>query len=142
VIYTGGTIGMVNSTEHGYMPLPNYLEKTLASVARFHDPHDPQGLQHRSRSNSEDNISDLLKASVLSKNSTADGVAESAAFTPGSPRQRMNAVNMISYNGPNVGDKVSLQLPSLITPVSLYGKRIRFVSLFRDLNINLECADN
>ncbi|CAM0136054.1 hypothetical protein VKS41_005562 [Umbelopsis sp. WA50703] len=126
VIYTGGTIGMVNSTEHGYMPLPNYLEKTLASVARFHDPHDPQGLQHRSRSNSEDNISDLLKASVLSKNSTADGVAESAAFTPGSPRQRMNAVNMISYNGPNVGDKVSLQLPSLITPVSLYGKRIRY----------------
>lgn len=133
---------MVNSTEHGYMPLPNYLEKTLASVARFHDPHDPQGLQHRSRNNSEDNLSEILKASVLSKNSTTDNAPESAAFSSKSPRQRMNAVNMISYNGPNIGDKVSLQLPSLITPVSLYGKRIRYISIQSTIEGNFEHINN
>lgn len=133
---------MVNSMEHGYMPLPNYLEKTLASVARFHDPHDPQGLQHRSRNNSEDNLADILKASNLSKNSTTDGVPESTAFTSKTPRQRMNAVNMISYNGPNIGDKVSLQLPSLITPVSLYGKRIRYVSVYSTLEHHFRYTKN
>lgn len=118
---------MMNNAEHGYMPLPNYLAKTLASVARFHDPHDPQGLQYRSRSNSAENLADVLKASALSSSKSADSIPDGVSSTPGSPRQKMNTVNMISYAGPAVNQKLSLQLPSLITPVSLYGKRIRFV---------------
>lgn len=37
LIYTGGTIGMQNTPQHGYLPVHNYLEKTLESSNRFHD---------------------------------------------------------------------------------------------------------
>ncbi|KAJ3080212.1 hypothetical protein HK102_003213 [Quaeritorhiza haematococci] len=38
IIYTGGTIGMKNTPQHGYTPCPGYLSRTLASMVRFHDP--------------------------------------------------------------------------------------------------------
>ncbi|KAI8582726.1 hypothetical protein K450DRAFT_226616 [Umbelopsis ramanniana AG] len=130
VIYTGGTIGMVNNLEHGYMPLPNYLAKTLASVARFHDPVDPQGLQYRSRSNSTDNLAEELRSTVLSSAKSpaalSEPILESGSASPTFPRPKVNTVNMIKPSGPNANQKVSVQLPSLITPVSLYGKRIRY----------------
>lgn len=116
---------MVNNAEHGYMPLPNYLAKTLASVARFHDPHDPQGQQYRSRSNSAENLADVLKSSVLSNSKSTEFFPDGTSTSPSSPRQKMNTVNMIPQEGPTANQKLSLQLPSLITPVSLYGKRIR-----------------
>jgi 60kDa lysophospholipase len=120
---------MVNNLEHGYMPLPNYLAKTLASVARFHDPVDPQGLQYRSRSNSTDNIAEELRSSVISPAkslaTSSEPISESGSASPTFPRPKVNTVNMINPSGPNANQKVSVQLPSLITPVSLYGKRIR-----------------
>jgi lysophospholipase len=38
IIYTGGTIGMKNTPEHGYLPIPGFLSRTLASMNRFHNP--------------------------------------------------------------------------------------------------------
>ncbi|KNE61692.1 L-asparaginase, type I [Allomyces macrogynus ATCC 38327] len=38
IIYTGGTIGMKNTLEHGYVPAPHFLTTFLGSMARFHDP--------------------------------------------------------------------------------------------------------
>ncbi|CAI2171130.1 13868_t:CDS:10 [Funneliformis geosporum] len=37
VFYTGGTIGMKNTNNHGYVPVPNYLTDNLAGMSRFHD---------------------------------------------------------------------------------------------------------
>ncbi|KAJ1509434.1 hypothetical protein HMI55_007381, partial [Coelomomyces lativittatus] len=36
IIYTGGTIGMHHTKEHGYVPLPNYLYQLLSTNYRFH----------------------------------------------------------------------------------------------------------
>ncbi len=38
IIYTGGTIGMKNTQNAGYVPLPGYLCKILSVMRRFHDP--------------------------------------------------------------------------------------------------------
>ncbi|OMJ21048.1 hypothetical protein AYI69_g5983, partial [Smittium culicis] len=38
VIYTGGTIGMVNTPDSGYVPEKGYLTEYLKSQSRFHDP--------------------------------------------------------------------------------------------------------
>jgi lysophospholipase len=120
---------MVNNLEHGYMPLPNYLEKTLSSVARFHDPYDPQGLQFRSRSNSADNLADQMKSASVSDSkttlATSNHAPEDGLASPTFPRPKLNTVNTIMPTGPNANQKGSIELPSLITPVSLYGKRIR-----------------
>ncbi|KAI9290259.1 asparaginase-domain-containing protein [Umbelopsis sp. AD052] len=124
VIYTGGTIGMVNNLEHGYMPLPNYLAKTLASVARFHDPVDPQGLQ----------------STVISQAKSAtlpERISESGSASPTFPRPKVNTVNMIKPNGTNANQKVSVQLPSLITPVSLYSI-LEYEPLLDSCNMTME----
>jgi len=129
---------MVNNLEHGYMPLPNYLAKTLASVARFHDPVDPQGLQYRSRSNSTDNLTEDLRSTALSHSKSSATISEpnseSGSASPTFPKPKVNTVNMIKQSGPNAIQKVSVQLPSLITPVSLYGKRIRLIVFLASVN--------
>ncbi|OLY85579.1 hypothetical protein AYI68_g223 [Smittium mucronatum] len=38
IIYTGGTIGMVNSPLNGYTPVSGYLTEYLKTQSRFHDP--------------------------------------------------------------------------------------------------------
>ncbi|KIJ26442.1 hypothetical protein M422DRAFT_192238 [Sphaerobolus stellatus SS14] len=38
VIFCGGTIGMLKSEKHGYVPEPFYLTETLRAQTRFHDP--------------------------------------------------------------------------------------------------------
>ena len=40
IIYTGGTIGMKNTTSHGYIPVPGHLQYLLSSMIQFHDPLD------------------------------------------------------------------------------------------------------
>ena len=37
IIYTGGTIGMRNTPEHGYIPMPGFLSKCLSLNPRFCD---------------------------------------------------------------------------------------------------------
>ncbi|KAI9250476.1 asparaginase-domain-containing protein [Phascolomyces articulosus] len=95
VIYTGGTIGMKHTTEHGYVPLPNYFAKTLAKVERFHDP------------------------------------MHSRAPSPTEEERRFGSfTNTVRTTA---GKEIDLhEMPSLITPVSLYGKRIRYSILEYD----------
>lgn len=38
MIYTGGTIGMKNSKQTGYTPVPGYLSKMISSMSKFNDP--------------------------------------------------------------------------------------------------------
>ncbi|KAI7854181.1 asparaginase-domain-containing protein [Circinella umbellata] len=95
VIYTGGTIGMKHTTEHGYIPLPNYFAKTLAKVERFHDP------------------------------------MHSRAPSPTEEKRRFGSVTNTVRT--TAGKEIGLhEMPSLITPVSLYGKRIRYSILEYD----------
>ncbi|KAI9488399.1 asparaginase-domain-containing protein [Zychaea mexicana] len=95
IIYTGGTIGMKHTTEHGYIPLPNYFAQTLAKVTRFHDS------------------------------------THSRAPSPTEEERRLGTITntVRTTDGKEVGLH---ELPSLITPVSLYGKRIRYSILEYD----------
>ena len=40
IAYTGGTIGMMRS-EHGYVPAPGFLEKSLRGMPEFYRPEMP-----------------------------------------------------------------------------------------------------
>ncbi|KAG1141546.1 hypothetical protein G6F37_006955 [Rhizopus arrhizus] len=104
IIYTGGTIGMKHTPEHGYVPFPNYLAESLSKVQRFHDP----------QTLSESNSSIYRSSSTDSLDSLSTNVFKIKEVT--------NTVKAIERD-----NKVKVfQLPSLITPVSLFGKRIRY----------------
>ncbi|KAG1463995.1 hypothetical protein G6F46_003195 [Rhizopus delemar] len=104
IIYTGGTIGMKHTPEHGYVPFPNYLAESLSKVQRFHDP----------QTVSESNSSIYRSSSTDSLDSLSTNVFKAKEVT--------NTVKAIGRD-----NKVKVfQLPSLITPVSLFGKRIRY----------------
>ncbi|CAG8584921.1 6605_t:CDS:10 [Paraglomus occultum] len=38
IIYTGGTVGMKHTKSRGYIPVQHYLTRTLTQMPRFHDP--------------------------------------------------------------------------------------------------------
>ncbi|KAG0164218.1 hypothetical protein DFQ28_000912 [Apophysomyces sp. BC1034] len=107
VIYTGGTIGMKHTPQHGYIPLPNYLAQSLAKVERFHDSRSSQGLNGRSRSSSSDSL-DSLQSEPKDEPSKFGRITNTVRITDCDKETNI------------------VQLPSLITPVSLYGKRIRY----------------
>ncbi|KAG1552253.1 hypothetical protein G6F51_001342 [Rhizopus arrhizus] len=106
VIYTGGTIGMKHTPEHGYIPLPNYLAESLSKVQRFHDP----------QSSSSINRPGLSRCS---SSESLDSLSESKSKEFGAITNTVKAVEQD-------GQIKTFQLPSLITPVSLFGKRIRY----------------
>ncbi|CAO3703232.1 unnamed protein product [Rhizopus stolonifer] len=108
VIYTGGTIGMKHTPEHGYIPLPNFLAESLSKVQRFHDPQ-------------------ILTNPGLSRSSSSDSLDSLASPTSESaePRTFGHMKNTVKAMQPD-GKVDTFQLPSLITPVSLFGKRIRY----------------
>ncbi|KAI8364501.1 asparaginase-domain-containing protein [Choanephora cucurbitarum] len=110
VIYTGGTIGMKHTPEHGYIPLPNYFAESLSKVRRFHDPQSDSDKPVLSRSSSHDSLDSL-------------NISDKNPFDFGSVT---NTVKAIEQEGPDKGKTKTFQLPSLITPVSLFGKRIRY----------------
>ncbi|CEG68248.1 Putative L-asparaginase [Rhizopus microsporus] len=112
IIYTGGTIGMKHTPEHGYIPLPNYLAESLSKVKRFHDPQGSPTLSGLTRSSSTDSL-DSVSASFSNFKVKEFG-------------QVTNTVKAIERKGPEAGQVKTFQLPSLITPVSLFGKRIRY----------------
>lgn len=82
----------------------------MSKVRRFHDPtnEDKPAL---SRCSSHDSLDSL--SSSENKNSKY----EYGRIT--------NTVKSIEQEGPHKGQSNTFQLPSLITPVSLFGKRIR-----------------
>ncbi|KAI8647158.1 asparaginase-domain-containing protein [Parasitella parasitica] len=111
VIYTGGTIGMKHTPEHGYIPLPNYFAESLSKVRRFHDPSNRSDHSTLSRASSHESL-DSLNISDKA-NSKEFGTVT-------------NTVKAVEQDGPQKGQSRTFQLPSLITPVSLFGKRIRY----------------
>ncbi|CAO3589422.1 unnamed protein product [Absidia cylindrospora] len=141
VIYTGGTIGMQHTPAHGYIPLPNYLAKSLSKVQRFHNPRNPYGHSTMTRSSSTDSLDSLQSERLRSDNSTT-----ASPQPPSSPNiapafgQVTNTVRSITRERtteppsttPQKEELIIQQLPSLITPISLYGKRIRYSILEYD----------
>ncbi|GAN10274.1 60 kDa lysophospholipase-like isoform X2 [Mucor ambiguus] len=112
IIYTGGTIGMKHTPEHGYIPLPNYFAESLSKVRRFHDPGNGSDYPSLSRTSSHDSLDSL-------------NISDKAA-TPKEFGTITNTVKAVEQEGPHKGQSKTFQLPSLITPVSLFGKRIRY----------------
>ncbi|KAF9116764.1 hypothetical protein BGX27_011078 [Mortierella sp. AM989] len=144
VIYTGGTIGMKNTKQHGYIPVPNYLADTLSSQSRFHDlPSLNTVFGRLSRTNSGVNLNSLPNTSlnkhldpamnglfshhtIPSEQATINGTTAGATLPPNTP---VNKIRLPCFEHlPNKQGKI----PSLITPPSLYGKRIRYSILEYD----------
>ncbi|NOH70979.1 asparaginase [Vibrio pectenicida] len=46
IAYTGGTIGMKKSDDHGYVPVAGFMEKQLASMPEFQRPEMPKFTTH------------------------------------------------------------------------------------------------
>ncbi|KAF9430620.1 hypothetical protein BGZ94_005625 [Podila epigama] len=144
VIYTGGTIGMSNTKQHGYVPVPNFLAETLSKQDRFHDlPSLNTVFGRLSRSNSSANLESLPNASlnkhldpamnnlmghhsIPPSQATLNGTTAGATLAPNTP---VNKIRIPCFSHlPNSQGKI----PSLITPPSLYGKRIRYSILEYD----------
>ncbi|KAG0266042.1 hypothetical protein BG011_003480 [Mortierella polycephala] len=145
VIYTGGTIGMSNTKQYGYVPVPNFLAETLSSQSRFHDLESLSTVFGRlSRTSSNVNLEALPGSSPLNKHldpamngffkrqtippehATINGTASGAMLAPNTP---VNKIRIPCFaHLPNSQGKI----PSLITPPSLYGKRIRYSILEYD----------
>ena len=83
VIYTGGTIGMKHTAEHGYVPVERFLSNTLRKSNRFFDP--------------------VYKM-----------------------QKPINTVCATLQGDDGVKSSTTIELPALVTPSSLYNKRIRY----------------
>ncbi|MEZ9564798.1 asparaginase [Vibrio artabrorum] len=46
IAYTGGTIGMQKSLDHGYVPIAGFMDKQLAGMPEFHRPEMPEYTIH------------------------------------------------------------------------------------------------
>ncbi|KAL1925635.1 uncharacterized protein VTP21DRAFT_518 [Calcarisporiella thermophila] len=109
VIYTGGTIGMKN-TSNGYVPVPNFLAHTLSQMSRFHDPEGLSIFGHRSRCSSSTDLQELNQISVPTP------IGLNKVRLPRKP----------DFHSLEDGEGREFRIPSLITPPSLFGKRIRY----------------
>ncbi|KAF9208974.1 hypothetical protein BGZ49_006946 [Haplosporangium sp. Z 27] len=144
IIYTGGTIGMKNTKQHGYIPVPNYLADTLSAQARFHDlPSLNTVFGRLSRTNSGVNLNTapnsplnkhldpamnglFTQHTIPPEQATTNGTQAGATLPPNTP---VNKIRLPCFaHLPHKQGKI----PSLITPPSLYGKRIRYSILEYD----------
>ncbi|SCZ93091.1 BZ3500_MvSof-1268-A1-R1_Chr6-2g08455 [Microbotryum saponariae] len=111
----GGTIGMLKTKEGGYAPHAGFLASNLRSQARFHDPH-----QDSVFANSQ---SVSAYSSWLSTNGSKPPSGSSSPRLPGisAPGEHDLLATMTVHTpeGP-------LNLPSLVTPRTAQGKRIRY----------------
>ncbi|KAJ3287973.1 hypothetical protein HK104_008387 [Borealophlyctis nickersoniae] len=120
VIYTGGTIGMKNTPTHGYLPVPGYLSHTLAAMTRFHDP---VGFAATSATSTTFPLTNAVNIPLAYPNDspkTANPLGHEAGDD--------NAARF-AINGTPV---IRSRKPALVTPASLYGKRIRYSILEYD----------
>lgn len=134
---------MKNTKQHGYVPVPNFLAETLSTQARFHDLHALTTVfTQRSRSNSVAGLEDLPNKSpnkyldsamnglshhgIPPEHATMNGTQSGYILPPNTP---VNKIRIPCFSHlPNSQGKI----PSLITPPSLYGKRIRYSILEYD----------
>ncbi|TPX55827.1 hypothetical protein PhCBS80983_g04998 [Powellomyces hirtus] len=116
VLYTGGTIGMQNTPEHGYLPIPGYLSQTLAQMVRFHDPNGLSVDANQTRSHDPE--------------AKANPLTNAVNIPLRLPDERRKGRSPVTTNSPhsliNGTPVVRVRKPALITPPSLYGKRIRY----------------
>ncbi|KAI9098203.1 asparaginase-domain-containing protein [Phlyctochytrium arcticum] len=118
VLYTGGTIGMKNTPEHGYLPVAGYLSQTLAKMTRFHDPTGfADQLAQGAHDDSDANHFPLTNAVNI------------PLRLPDSKRSVRGKSKFTEIGGTPI---VRVRKPALITPPSLYGKRIRYSILEYD----------
>lgn len=113
LIYCGGTIGMLSS-EAGHVPHSGFLASNLRSQSRFHDPNQDSVFAHSSSVAAYSNWSksDVAKStSSGSSTPTLSQVVDVSTF-----------LTVKTTTG-------SVSLPSLVTPKTSFGKRIRQVDL-------------
>ncbi|KAG0233471.1 hypothetical protein BGW42_007428 [Actinomortierella wolfii] len=146
VIYTGGTIGMKNTQLHGYVPVPNYLADTLSKQSRFHDLESLNSVFGRlSRTSSATDLQSLTDMKppndkhldpsmngfkshklIPPTHATMNGTCSGVTLPPNTPVNKI-CLPCFSHLPRSIG-----KIPSLITPPSLYGKRIRYSILEYD----------
>jgi len=135
IIYTGGTIGMAHS-ENGYIPVPEFLTQTLASMSRFHDPAG-QSIAKKAAGTpilSTVSSSSAIPPSLVEYTSLTNPVnialtypdQSSSSLAPLLAPANLNPNNDASYFVINGTPVMRTLKPALITPPSLYGKRIRY----------------
>ncbi|KAJ1974237.1 hypothetical protein H4R35_003709 [Dimargaris xerosporica] len=151
VIYTGGTIGMKN-THNGYVPAPNYLASLLSRIERFHDPAAGPEDGPLSRTSSTGSLVDLVPVVGQRDAEQPDQLhtehsrlaqikSESAISAPPShdtssrakapatpPLWQADSAVAPQYYKTSPGSVVEAMSfsPWLITPRSIYGKRIKY----------------
>ncbi|KAI9136797.1 asparaginase-domain-containing protein [Paraphysoderma sedebokerense] len=137
IIYTGGTIGMKNTAEHGYIPIPNYLSQVLESMTRFHDPFFNSSESSSSTPDQSSRSCNTLPThpSVAASPNVLqpelyDSVSYHESFASSSQLISAQAQDEEKVKRSEPTIRVSKKtVKSLITPPSLYGKRIRYVVL-------------
>ncbi|KAI8799616.1 Asparaginase/glutaminase [Cladochytrium replicatum] len=139
IIYTGGTIGMKITPEHGYVPVPEYLTQMLANIPTFHDPGAVP--QHAAGSTSP-----FTNPVHVTLQYDLDSTNELAPQTPNTPGAH------VVINGTPC---VRTRKPALLTSPSLYGKRIPYsileyeplldssnmIKIARDIEVNYQLFD-
>ncbi|ORY53217.1 hypothetical protein BCR33DRAFT_779534 [Rhizoclosmatium globosum] len=116
ILYTGGTIGMKNSAQ-GYSPAAGFLTETMKSMRRFNDPF--AALAPDSRD-------------ILGSSSSSSSWAETST---GTHYQPVNLPLQYSFPSATAGGAVEIEKVHrtiLVTPRSLYGKRIKYSILEYD----------
>ncbi|ORY74287.1 asparaginase-domain-containing protein [Leucosporidium creatinivorum] len=111
VLYTGGTIGMLKTKEGGYAPHSGFLASNLRSQSRFHDPEQDSVFA---------NSQSVSAYSAWSLNAASK--ASSGTSTPAIPLPVEGDASCITVQTPE-GARL---LPSLVTPRTAQGKRIRY----------------
>eukprot|EP00842_Homolaphlyctis_polyrhiza_P000206 jgi/Hompol1/1186/HPOL_005530-RA len=110
VIYTGGTIGMQNTPQHGYKPVKGYITATLARMMRFHD----QGSGADTSGMPDLKDTNTINLTTIYPHEGASEAQQQEALAKPSARV---------INGTIVEQ---MEAPALISPPSLYGKRIKY----------------
>ena len=135
---------MSNTKQHGYVPVPNFLAETLSNQSRFHDlPSLNTVFGRLSRTSSSVNLESLPNDSlnkhldpamnglhthhtIPPSHATINGTTSGATLPPNTPVNKIR-IPCFSHLPGSQG-----KIPSLITPPSLYGKRIRYSILEYD----------
>lgn len=109
LLYSGGTIGMIKDSSRGYIPHRGFLTSNLRAQSRFHDPEQDSVFANSSSVGDYDDWKFKASSKSTSGNSTP-------AFPVGGDSSHDITVRTTK------GNQI---LPSLITPKTSHGKRIR-----------------
>ncbi|KAI8617119.1 asparaginase-domain-containing protein [Chytriomyces sp. MP71] len=143
ILYTGGTIGMKNHHVQGYTPAKGFLSETLKGMRRFNDPFavlasgatpsPPQSASSWAEGPRDAMGTQPVNLPLQYTYPRADGngveVEVAREVAPATPAEGGDTPPAVVINGTPV---VRSRLPVLVTPRSMYGKRIRYSILEYD----------